>query len=113
MTTLRILGTTLDESDYFIDCTVTNVTVDGTVELEENGVESPRTWTTDIETITEWRSGNEAVDHANLTDPSHTLWTTLKTLYSARNDPAISEVATAVGTNAERLFEAVVEAKTD
>ena len=81
--TYRIDGTCLDVPELWVDATVTNVAIDGTVSLEED-VSDPRTWTTDIDTFEQWQTRNRVAARTNLSDPDHHIWTDLSEVYEGR-----------------------------
>lgn len=108
--TLRVRGDKLDESDYCIDVVVTDVTLDGIIHLEENVSSSPRSWTMKMDEWEDLKDNNYAAKLSDLSDPNHSIWTTLKELYNSSDDSAVSSVSATIETNALDLFRIVMRA---
>jgi hypothetical protein len=119
MTTIRILGSALDEAlvddeeqfsnDYYVDMSVESVTIDGTVTLVETVEDNPRSVTIQLESLNSIRDTSSAILHEDLFDANHELWDHLEALYRLRNDDAIENVTRGLDTNAEAIFKTTVE----
>lgn len=113
MTKIRILGSVVGVDDYFVDARIENVSLDGGVALVEDVERDPRQLTLSQDEINEWRANNEAILHRNITDPQHPLWDSLDQLYQYRDDESVQDLAATLETNAERLFQGVVDSNKD
>lgn len=110
MTTLRLLGSELDEPELFVDATLDEVDLDGVVHLTEGVDTDPRSWQLHVDTLDELRADNLAAKHSDLSDPTHDVWTTLSELHDHADDTALTDIDATVETNAQSVYRNVVRA---
>jgi len=105
--TYRIDGTCLGAEALFVDATVTNVALDGTVSLEEDATD-PRTWTTDIDTFEKWQTRNRVAVREELADPDHHIWTDLSEVHEARTHGAHDDASASLEAYCQDIFTTLV-----
>lgn len=106
--TYRILGTKLDVEELYVDATVTDVTIEGVIHLEEDTQANPRTWTADLDTFHEWQDENNAAKRSALADPDHVIWEHLSGLYEVRTDNVVNGLARNLETSASDIFSGAI-----
>lgn len=111
MTTLRIFGDKLGESDCFVDAVVDNVDIDGNATLVEDVDTDPRSWIVSIDDVDEWRTNDYAADHSALSDPNHAAWTKAAEIWNGASDDAIASSEYEVREAIEKLFRHVLDAQ--
>lgn len=113
--TYRIAGPSLGASSkLFVDCEVTDVSVDPTeVTLTEVGVTDARSWTVPVADFEGWLAADSAARHSELTDPTNPVWTALQTVYQARDTEFVADLEADLGSTVIGLFREIVAADTN
>jgi len=104
----RLDGNCLDINDLWVDATVTDITIDGCVYLEEDTGTNPRTWNITYEKFHEWQDKNRIAPHSSLADPSHSMWQTLRTAWNETEQSPHSNGKGSLQSYIHSLFTALV-----
>lgn len=108
--TLRVLGDRLGEDTAFIDAEVSQIELDGSVELVS--VDDTKTWTCELTELQTWQDNNYAAQHSDLAAPSHSIWDSIDNTYEDSFDSVHAAAEYEVKQCSKSLFEKVVTAQT-
>lgn len=111
MTDIRIYGKTLEETDTFIDCAVSEITLDETVHLDE--IDGTRTWTLPLATVQSLIDKRKAATHENITHPNHDVWDRLDGLNGDVKTEPFTSTDIDLDTKIEEIFVTTMEIVTD
>ena len=75
MTTVRIIGNALNEPDTYVDVSIIEIALDGTVHLSE--VDGTREWELPLSSLQTFLDEHKAATVADLSHPDHNVWSRL------------------------------------
>lgn len=107
MTTLRIYGSILDESETYIDAEITDVDLDGNVHLSATD-STDRTWTLPLETVNNLRDKHLAARHSDISHVSHDVWTQLEGVSTDLSTEPFASAEMDVSERLEDIFASVM-----